>query len=544
MFCNKCGNPLTGAAFCNKCGAEMKHGEKQGFLLRTYTVPIKKFWFQLKKRMPPLPQVNAPRRTLYTAGGVILGILLIILLVTVVQFTVRGFTAGNAVAQMNLGDMPTRSTLLLEETHEGFVLRDVLRSAVYFNYDPRTDVIFPGAVVQGDSLFSEQYQLITDRRAPVSLSLGGNNERVSDPTLTNITAARNRLVDRLPATPTQGVQFFMHSVTQGQAFYHGFNAGVGFKGLGITGGTGQTTRDFTTNMVVIFVETFYTLHVDETNGFFTRTLATQTLGNYAPAYIASVSYGRMGIMTLSSMHREHEVRHALNISIPIKKTTGNFGFDRRVTNVMDELIMQVEIIGGGAGAIRGPGDVAGFFAYFGAPPGDIRNAVPLSYTLRYVYDSSPVPVATIVNEQIIPDSAQLIEIEFVYLWLRDIQIFINVDLDFLFADVIPLHIEPIRGERSRLDNNRNVFLVKNKHPVLAELRIDVYQTLRENDDVWNLFNDHRLTFYGPISDLVTHTDIISRRDSRVIFNIWPMFSICIDLGYNITISNLRNIYTF
>ena len=372
-----------------------------------------------------------------------------------------------------------RSTQMLENVGGTYVFRQLLHGVpglpLYFNYNAVTQDIFPGAIIRGDTLFSDIYTLVGINRAPISISIAGNSLLVDNPNFTNVTAARNQLVSNLTA-PHVSSDFYMRRVEQGQAFSAGLNAGFAAGGIGITAGTETRTREFSTNMVVVVTQVFYTVtteHPGSSGRFFTQNMSASDFGYYAPAFISSVNYGRIGVLTVSTNESESVTRSSLSAAIPIKKLGGRLSgsITAEQERVFNGLQIQGQIIGGGQGVMNADT----FFAYFAAPP-NIQNAVPLSFTLNRLDNNAPVEVVSILNENWLSESAVVFEIEFVDMIRGDYvhaeHAVFSGQFTFNAMDVIHVHREEVVGINRAFHPNRNIFILDHVRDVSSmEIRI-------------------------------------------------------------------------
>ena len=457
--CGNCGAALkANATFCNKCGFKMPAASTAKGMFDGVFSRLKKGIGSIK--LPKNSRSNNGRFNFGRRNMAIFGGSLAIVMVLAVGIFAFARGAGD-FADFDIADLPMRPIVQQEYIGDGHLVRTLLRGdgQLYFNYNPHTLQIFPGAVIRGDTVFSDSFTLVETHRSPIRLSVGPNSVVVDNPNLTNVNAARDRLIEGNDAQVVREARFSMHTVERGESFSTALSAGVGVKGVGVDAGTERRRQENSTNMVVIVHEVFYTVNVEHPGSagrFFTREMTREVLGDFAPVYISSVNYGRMGILTVSTNRSETEVRNTLSATIPIKAVQVSPSISTEHRQVLNDMQVEAHVIGGRSGL-----SMDEFFANFSAPP-DFRGAVPLSFTLNRLHDNAPVEVLTILDEVVVGGDAFMFEIVFDTAIIRsqDPDTF-EVLLSFDHVGVRDYERSDIVASNRRFDSNRNVVVLDN-----------------------------------------------------------------------------------
>lgn len=115
------------------------------------------------------------------------------------------------------------------------------------------------------------------------------------------------------------------------------------------------------------------------------------IDDYDPVYISSVTYGRLGTITIESNYTYDELRVALKAAFEAKIINGELNLSYEYKKILEESDMHLSIINGdgsGVKAIEGFNEFKEFIVKGGKftkeLPGDI-----IFYTASYLSDNSP-----------------------------------------------------------------------------------------------------------------------------------------------------------
>lgn len=281
-----------------------------------------------------------------------------------------------------------------------------------FMLDPTTDVIYPGAMLKGESIPTGEYISINADRAPITLSTSFSNINgrpsvtIENPNLISevrggIQELLNREVNG--ATPARLI------VDQAEVYSEEHMAiaiGANYKGLTKSiSGSIDFNRSVKKNTYVLkFIQKYFTLDLDtpgkSPSDLFTDLPSIESLGSTSPVYVSTVTYGRMVLYTVESDSTITQVRTAFDAAI-------SAGFDGSIDGsgsyetLFQSSTVKATVIGGsGASAtqvINGPQGVYNVISEGGNYSKDSPGA-PLAYKLRYVREGFPVAKVVLATE--------------------------------------------------------------------------------------------------------------------------------------------------
>ena len=265
--------------------------------------------------------------------------------------------------------------------------------------DPTTDVIFPGALLDGASVTTGEYKPISGHRAPITLSASLTNIKgspvvtIEDPKLSTVREGIKTLLNKeVTGSTVASVNFEIKQVYSEQQV--DVAIGTNYKSAG------QKVRasfDFNSNkkknkFLLKYIQKYYTIDMDPPSvpsDLFKTLPDFKALGAVSPVYVASVAYGRMVIYTIETNKSEAEINAAFNASF----SSGGVDVKGEYKKTLESSTIKALIIGGdGAGAaqaINSPQDVYTFISEGGNYSKDSPGA-PLSYKLRYIKAGTPV----------------------------------------------------------------------------------------------------------------------------------------------------------
>jgi len=301
------------------------------------------------------------------------------------------------------------------------------------SFDPNGDSIWPGAVVQGETLGQ-------GLAAPIGLSRRPGTITVSDAVLTGERASagysKNLQRPSLAATRDaiaevigkEGVKFAARSSYLAETAYSMNEAAlkVGLSASWITGsvkthlsGDWLTRR---TSMIVRFVQSYYTVSFaapPAPEKIFGKDVTADDARPYVrpgnpPGYVSSVTYGRMLLMKIESDVSESDLRAALDVAFsPVAASVAG-----AKTEVLRTSSVSVFVLGGS------PDDAARLqssdgetrqmalaeYIRRGANFDPTSPGVPIAYTVRRLADNQAVRVASTIDYQVpvcVPASSDL-----------------------------------------------------------------------------------------------------------------------------------------
>jgi thiol-activated cytolysin len=260
--------------------------------------------------------------------------------------------------------------------------------------DPTTDVIWPGAIVDGSSIASGQYRPITDQRAPLTFSISLENiggsalKTVQTPTLSTVRDGVNELRRQTMQGATLANIIYEKEEIRSEeqlklALGAHYNSGM----VKISGSFDFSSSSVANKILVKYIQKYYTIDIDppaQPQGFFANPR------NITPddMYVASVTYGRMLLFTFEST----EDITKLNAAVDVAFKQGGGSASTQYDSLLKRTKTNVLVIGGSAedGVKVITNGIEGINQYItnGANYSANSPGAPLSYKLRYVSDNA------------------------------------------------------------------------------------------------------------------------------------------------------------
>lgn len=265
--------------------------------------------------------------------------------------------------------------------------------------NPATDVIYPGALIKGESLLDGTYTLIPASRKPIiiSTSLTGGAKTsivVSEPKLSTIREAINSLMKDDYQAPPANMGFTVEQANSEEQLNLSLRASYKGNGVNVKGGFDFSNKNVKTRLVAKFIQSYYTLDMDTPNkpsDLFAGDVNKTLFGTYMPMYISTVTYGRMAFFTIESSLTESEVKATLDASYKGAGGATSGSLEADFKKLKENSTMKVYILGGNAedaaNAIEG---YEGFktFIKSGGNFSKTSPGAPISYKLRYIKDNT------------------------------------------------------------------------------------------------------------------------------------------------------------
>lgn len=277
-----------------------------------------------------------------------------------------------------------------------------------FTLDPTTDVIYPGALLKGESIPTGTYEGISANRAPITISASLQNitnVKIDIENPNKLSNVRQGITDLLGqevngATPAE-ISLDISEVYSEQ--HLDAQIGVNYRGVGkkVSADLSYGSSSYKNTFVLKFIQRYYTLDVDtpgsSPSDLFTDLPDVNLLGSTSPVYVSSVQYGRMVLYTVESNSSITDVKAAFDASVG--STDGTI--DTEYQNIINSSNIKALIIGGsGSGAVKainGPAEVYNFIAEGGNYSKDSPGA-PLAYKLRYLKSGFPAARVVLTTE--------------------------------------------------------------------------------------------------------------------------------------------------
>lgn len=273
--------------------------------------------------------------------------------------------------------------------------------------DPTTDVIFPGAMLQGSSIPTGEYIPITIDRAPITLSISLQNlsgspvVRIEDPKLSTVREGVKTILDQevVSATPAK-INFSIEQVYSQEHISLALGANYRSAGSSIESSFDFNSSEYKNRFVLKYLQVYYTIDMDppeNPSDLFNNLSDPSDLGETTPVYVASMAYGRMVLYTIETNRTETDINAAFNATFA--SNDGSVSASHK--KVIDESNIKALVLGGSGGTaanvVKGPAEVYNFIASGGNYSKDSPGA-PLSYKLRFIKKGTPVARVVLSTE--------------------------------------------------------------------------------------------------------------------------------------------------
>jgi hypothetical protein len=267
--------------------------------------------------------------------------------------------------------------------------------------------LFPGAVVGGNSIQTGLFVPKVLPRAPIDISAslegvvdGPISATLDEPTMSAYRDAMAQILDApLIGNTPAAITFDIEEVYSEEQFGLAVGLGVEWMTGEISASFGWEEQDTKSRFGINFMQTYYTVDMDvpsTPSDFFADDVTLddvkQVLGHDPPAYVASVSYGRMVYFTVNSSFSSEEVRAALEWGFE----AGWVDIEGSVSLTHSEILAESQIT---AFVLGGNGDLAVHtingaeglreFILSGGSFSHQSLGAPIAYKLHYMADNTP-----------------------------------------------------------------------------------------------------------------------------------------------------------
>ncbi|EEV20329.1 hypothetical protein TREVI0001_2078 [Treponema vincentii ATCC 35580] len=273
--------------------------------------------------------------------------------------------------------------------------------------DPSQNSIYPGAVLRGDSLDRESYQEITEgnkRNAVISFDLQGVKDKEGKdgkagvtsgeiiPDLASYRELRNKILSQnITYHASAHSSYEEMEITNEKSLEAQLKMGVGFGAAGIktkiAAGFKFKNGEQKERRLIKFVETFYTVDVNQEAAPMMINIPREVVGDRMPVYVSSVSYGRIAYLTIESDQEKSELK--ANLDTVFKVTAANnveADIDTAIKKLEKGTTITINIIGGGSEAVT---DLKQFQKYIVKEGFSSKNPGHIiKYQLRFLDDNA------------------------------------------------------------------------------------------------------------------------------------------------------------
>lgn len=232
--------------------------------------------------------------------------------------------------------------------------------------DPTSDVIYPGALIDGNSITTGEYKpLLGCKRAPLTISTDFANTSTSssavveNPSLSTIRDGIKKCIANADITGSTVAKLSweiteVHSEEQVQVAI-GATATIGKK-ASISNQFNWNDNSKQSRFLIKFVQTYYTIDIDfpvTPSAWFENTTMAEfkkMMGDNptVPCFVSSVTYGRRAYICIESSESSKEVSDALNASFQAGAVSADISTNIKNNKTLSEARFSGVIIGGSA----------------------------------------------------------------------------------------------------------------------------------------------------------------------------------------------------
>lgn len=275
-------------------------------------------------------------------------------------------------------------------------------------YAANSDSLYPGALVSADSVLTGLFTQIVLPRAPATISVslenlaGGKTAKIKEPSLSAYRDALAGILDTeiTGSTPANLYSEIEQVHTEEQLdMALGVQASWGLGTASLKTSFDWSKQDTRSRYVVKYTQAYYTVDLDAPaapSAVFKQNVSLADVQGQMdetrpPAYVSSVTYGRMVIFTFESEYSSEEMGAALEFAY-----SGGFDISGDVSVTYKDMISKSKItafiLGGDAGTavqtIDSYEKLMDFIKAGGNYSKDSPGA-PIAYKLNYLKDNSP-----------------------------------------------------------------------------------------------------------------------------------------------------------
>lgn len=273
--------------------------------------------------------------------------------------------------------------------------------------DPTSDVIFPGAMLKGESIPTGEYIPIIADRSKITLSASLTNingspvVEITDPKLSTVREGIKSILDQeVTGATSASLNFEISEVYSKEQLSLAIGANYRSAASKVSSSFNFESSTYAHKYVLKYLQVYYTIDMDppkNPSDLFTDVPDISSLGSTSPVYVSTVTYGRMIIYTIESNYSRMDIDAAFSQSFG----SNDGSIDVQYEKVINESSIKALVIGGSgddaAKVVNGPADVYAYISDGGNYSRESPGA-PLSYKLRYLRQGTPVAKVVLASE--------------------------------------------------------------------------------------------------------------------------------------------------
>lgn len=271
-------------------------------------------------------------------------------------------------------------------------------------YTLTTDIwkyIYMGSLIKSGSIENQKFSFVPIRVEPITVSYSFPARWVVDELkIPTLSAQRQSIQNVMNKEGMSGTQLVSFSYDMNQFSYYdelklefGCNVNVGtLLGINVNINKGKIRNN--TGLIAKFVQKNFTLDMDlPLDGCILLDNSEISIaGKYDPVYISSITFGRLGVITMDSKYSFDELSVAVSAALTAKIVNGSLNIDINHKKILSESNLKITIVGGSSDGtvktVEGFEEFKNFLinggTYSAQNPGD-----PIFYSASYLSDNSP-----------------------------------------------------------------------------------------------------------------------------------------------------------
>ncbi|MFH6604665.1 hemopexin repeat-containing protein [Maribacter algicola] len=268
--------------------------------------------------------------------------------------------------------------------------------------NPTSEVIWLGAIVDGTSIPTGEYKLLSFPRNPYTIKINNVSQaKIASATISN-TLAQSHINDnvnkilrsiprgQIPNLSSSYKEDEVYSEKQFRLSFGGsYNAGL----YSISAGMSMSSTKKKHRLVIEFAQKCFTMSMDDIGSYkqWIKDPSNIDFYNTMPMYVSSITYGRRAYMSIES----DESIDALSTYFSGRYTTAEIEAKLSKSEVIKNSTVKVYIAGGdpNKAAAGITGNYNDFLNYIKTAPQTDRDVVPVSYTMKFLKDKSNAKVS-------------------------------------------------------------------------------------------------------------------------------------------------------
>lgn len=301
-------------------------------------------------------------------------------------------------------------------------------SSAFSIFNPRSDVVFIGSIIDGTSVADETFKPILASRAPLDITIdlanikGDATVRIDDPAkYSNAQQAIKRLVNQ-GTTDTIPVraEYRYVDVKSSEMLSLALGVGVGKGDISIHSQTNYDTSRTRSSTLVELTQIYYTVNIDipsKAADFFATSgqniVSPSLLDSTTPYYVSSVSYGRRGYFLIESDETSQSIQQQIELAkegMEANPLSTSFSIDTSVKNTWtnSKTTITAHVLGG-SGKNANITSLEGMMQWIKDGMDASRNlgtAVPVGFVMRSLKDNG-IAVVEQAGTVTMPAKAQI-----------------------------------------------------------------------------------------------------------------------------------------